>query len=72
MITYDLSRLKAREKQSEVNVLVDNCITEVCGNKRSLNGISITTNYHALELWAFAARWAELELRNNQYKSINN
>jgi len=64
MITYDLSRLKAREKQSEINTLVDNCIAEVCGNKKLLNGIVITTNYNALELWAFAARWAELELRN--------
>jgi len=66
MITYDLSRLKAREKQSEINTLVDNCIAEVCGNKKQLNGIAITTNYHALELWAFAARWAELELRNKK------
>ncbi len=64
MMTYDMSRLKAREKQNEINILVDNCIAEVCGNKKQLNGIALTTNYHALELWAFAARWAELELRN--------
>jgi len=64
MMTYDMSRLKAREKQSEINTLVDNCIAEVCGNKKQINGIALTTNYHALELWAFAARWAELELRN--------
>jgi hypothetical protein len=36
----------------------------VCGNKKQLNGIALKTDYHALELWAFAARWAELELRN--------
>ena len=64
LLTYDLSRLKAREKQSEINTLVDNCISEVCGSKKQLNGSEIKTNYHALVLWAFAARWAELELRN--------
>ncbi len=63
-MTYDMSRLKAREKQNEINILVDNCIAEVCGNKKQLNGIALKTDYHALELWAFAARWAELELRN--------
>lgn len=72
LLTYDLSRLKAREKLREINTLVDNCIAEVCGNKKLLNGITLTTNYHAIELWAFAARWAELELRNKQYKSIKN
>lgn len=72
LLTYDLSRLKARERQSEINTLVDNCIVEVCGNKKQLNGNTLTTNYHALELWAFAARWAELELRNKEYKSIKN
>ncbi|MBP7103354.1 MAG: type III-A CRISPR-associated protein Cas10/Csm1 [Bacteroidales bacterium] len=66
LITYDLSRLKAREKQNEINALIDNCITEVCGNKKQLNGLVISTNYHALALWAFAARWAELELRKNK------
>lgn len=64
LLTYDLSRLKAREKQNEINILVDNCVAEVCGNKKQLNGIALKTDYHALELWAFAARWAELELRN--------
>lgn len=67
LLTYDLSRLKAREKQSEINTLVENCISEVCGNKNQLNGITLKTNYHSLELWAFAARWAELEIRNKQY-----
>jgi CRISPR-associated protein Csm1 len=66
LLTYDLSRLKAREKQSKINTLVDNCIAEVCGNKKLLNGVPLTTNYHALELWAFTARWAELEIRNKQ------
>jgi CRISPR-associated protein Csm1 len=30
-----------------------------------LNGQFIVTDYHPLELWAFAARWAELEMRTN-------
>ena len=64
MMTYDLSRLKAREKQNDINTLVDNCIAEICGNKKLLNGKLLESNYHALELWAFSARWAELELRN--------
>lgn len=65
LLTYDLSRLKAREKQHEINKLVDNCIAEICGKKKLLNGESLTTNYHPLELWAFACRWAELEIRSN-------
>lgn len=63
MLTYDLSRMKVREKDNDVNIMIDNCITEVCGNKKLLNGKPIITNYHVLELWAFAARWAELEIR---------
>ncbi|OPZ03376.1 MAG: HD domain protein [Bacteroidetes bacterium ADurb.BinA395] len=66
MLTYDLSRMKERNKDhSLLNDLIDNCLKEVCGNvQTSLNGLSITTEYHPLELWAFAARWAELELRS--------
>ena len=63
LLTYDMSRMKGREKNATINELIDNCIAEVCGNKKMLNGKSLSTNYHALELWAFAARWAELELR---------
>lgn len=66
MLTYDLSRMKERSK-AELNELIDNCLKEVCDKgKGSLNGKSITTNYHALELWTFAARWAELEYRTNR------
>jgi CRISPR-associated protein Csm1 len=64
MLTYDLSRLKGR--YPEANQLIDRCIREVCSNnKSSLNGESLNTDYHPLELWAFAARWAELEIRTN-------
>lgn len=66
ILTYDLSRMKERHKDhSLLNDLIDNCLKEVCGNERtSLNGQPIITDYHPLELWAFAARWAELELRS--------
>jgi CRISPR-associated protein Csm1 len=64
MLTYDLSRMKER-KGAEANQLIDQCIKEVCGNKATLNGELIHTEYHPLKLWAFAARWAELEMRTN-------
>lgn len=71
MLTYDLSRMKGRNNDSEVNEMIDNCIKEVCDkNQGTLNGQSLQTDYHPLELWAFAARWAELEYRTN--KEINN
>ena len=66
MLTYDLGRMKQRYKNSpEVAEMINNCIVEVCENKKQLNGKSIETDYHALELWAMACRWAELELRTN-------
>ena len=66
ILTYDLSRMKERNNaHSSLNEIIDNCLKEVCGNARtSLNGQPIVTDYHPLELWAFAARWAELELRS--------
>jgi CRISPR-associated protein Csm1 len=65
MLTYDLSRMKERIKNETVKQLITNCITEVCGNKTTLNNVPIETDYHPLELWAFASRWAELEIRTN-------
>lgn len=68
MLTYDLSRMKNRyDKSDRVNALIDNCIKEVCYNSSNkLNGVDICTDYHPLELWAFAARWAELEYRKDK------
>ena len=66
MLTYDLSRLKERARDGNLKTLIDNCITEVCGNKSSLNSRFLKTAYHSLELWAFAARWAELEIRKDR------
>lgn len=65
MLTYDLSRMKSRSAGEEVNNMIDNCIKEVCDkNKGKLNGEPIVSDYHPLELWAFASRWAELEYRS--------
>jgi len=61
MLTYDLSRMKQELKNEQVCMLIDNCIKEVCKGGGTLNGQSIKTDYHPLELWQFACRWAELE-----------
>ena len=67
MLTYDLSRAKKESaKDEKVKMVMDNCIKEVCHNHDYLNGTPIQTDYHPLELWAFAARWAELEIRTNK------
>ena len=67
MLTYDLSRMKSRSG-ADLNLLIDNCIKEVCSKARNtLNDKILVTEYHPLELWTFAARWAELE-----YRSKNN
>ena len=46
--------------------LIENCKKEICTNQNTLNGENIITNYHAIELWTLAARWAELEIRTNK------
>lgn len=62
-LTYDLSRMGDRHKIK----LLDNCMNEVCkGSCETLNSKAISTDYHPLELWAFAARWAELEYRKDK------
>jgi len=63
MLTYDLGRMKERTKNEEVKSLISNCAWECCSNAGTLNGNQIKSDYHALELWAFASRWAELEYR---------
>lgn len=66
MMTYDLSRMRQRLHGQNAKTLIDNCKTEVCGNKSLLNGQPISSSYHALELWALACRWAELEIRTKE------
>jgi CRISPR-associated protein Csm1 len=65
MMAYSLGRMKTNGLSSECKVMIDHCIQEVCHPEGKLNGLPLQTNYHPLELWAFAARWAELELRTN-------
>lgn len=68
LLTYDMHRMKERYKNDEaVKSLTDSCIKEVCDQAcGTLNGEEIATDYHPLELWAFASRWAELEYRSNK------
>lgn len=67
MIAYDLGRMKQRHsKNLEVVNLIDNCINEICENRKELDGVNIESSYHAIELWAFACRWAELQLRTQK------
>lgn len=63
MMAYDLSRMIVRKADTDAKSLINKCKSEVCSNKKILNGQPIETDYHPLELWAFACRWAELELR---------
>ena len=65
MLTYDLNRMKGRMLDVSVKKMIDNCILEICKNSDCLNGVPILTDYHPLELWALACRWAELEIRTN-------
>lgn len=65
MLTYDLNRMKGRH--NALNGILENCINEICDKSRKqLNGRDISTDYHPLELWTFAARWAELEYRKDK------
>lgn len=69
MLSYDLSRMQSRIQNKVVSEFIKICIKEVCENANTtLNNEEITTDYHPLELWAFAARWAELEYRTNKKK----
>lgn len=67
MLTYDLGRMKGRVSDSDAKNLIENCIKEVCcKTTATLNGHPLQTEYHPLELWTFAARWAELEYRKDR------
>lgn len=66
MIPYDLGRMITRNTDTEVKTLIDNCKNEIYGKQNKLNGEALSTEYHPIELWAFACRWAELEIRTNK------
>lgn len=63
MMTYDLKRILERTPSAEAKRVVMNCQRDICENRNKLNSDTINTDYHVLELWAFACRWAELEYR---------
>ncbi len=71
MVAYDMKRMQSRV-DSKVKDLINNFKNEVCDKQAGcLNGVPIESDYHPLELWALAARWAELEERtnnNNRYE----
>ena len=69
MIAYDMKRMSDRITNKEHKTLINNFKNECCSSTcTTLNGERIDTAYHPLELWAFAARWAELEYRTNNKK----
>ena len=66
-LSYDIKRAMERAKGKEgVIALLEQCRADICTPGSTLAGEKIETNYHLLELWALASRWAELE-----YRSIN-
>lgn len=66
MLSYDLSRVKKDCNGNEAKTLIENCIKEIYTPNNQLNGQSIETDYHPLELWNLACRWAELDYRTNK------
>jgi len=62
MSAYTLGRMLQRAKEP-ARTLINTCKNEICTNAHRLNGKDIKGEYHPLELWAFACRWAELETR---------
>lgn len=66
-LSYDIKRAMERAKgKDNVIALLEQCRADICTPGSTLAGERIETNYHLLELWALASRWAELE-----YRSIN-
>ena len=71
MIAYDMKRMSDRTAKKEHKELINNFKNECCNSIcTTLNKERINTNYHPLELWAFAARWADLENRTNNKNHI--
>lgn len=66
LLAYTMKRMLLRGADNEAKDFVNQCINEICAFRGKIGGNPVTTTYHPFELWAFAARWAELELRTNQ------
>ena len=60
MISYEISRLNEQCK----NPILEIYLKDIYASNKQLMGKPIQTKYHALELWAFAARWCELSVRD--------
>lgn len=66
-LSYDIKRAIERVKSNaEIVSLLETCRKEICTPCNQIGGKAIVTDYHPLELWALACRWAELEYRNNE------
>lgn len=72
-LSYDIKRAIERTKgKKDVITLLEQYRSDICTPGNTLAGESIATNYHLLELWALACRWAELEFRSINEKTKNN
>jgi CRISPR-associated protein Csm1 len=65
ILAYDLGRMRQRTKGEKISEWINTCIKDI--HQNTIKGGEIPTDYHTLELYNLAARWAELELR-----TINN
>lgn len=67
LLAYTMKRMIQRSGDKEVSKkFIDQCVHEICSFQGKIGGMDIKTSYHPFELCAFAARWAELELRTNE------
>lgn len=62
LMAYDFARLNQRLNDSFTKELIDTCKNDIFCN--TLLGKPMKSEYHPLELWYLAARWAELENRS--------
>lgn len=63
MMAYDFGRMILRTKNPAAIELIEQCKMDIV--KDCINGKRFE-NYHALQLWHLAARWAELEYRSSK------
>ena len=62
IMAYDFGRLNSRLKDTAAKEFINQCNKDIISNR--IKGKDIATDqYHALQLWHIASRWAELEYR---------
>nr|WP_298674109.1 type III-A CRISPR-associated protein Cas10/Csm1 [uncultured Prevotella sp.] len=67
LLAYSMERMVQRSNDKKVSRdFLKQCVNEICSFQGKIGGMKIETSYHPFELWAFAARWAELELRTKE------